>query len=311
MKIDRMLSIIVLLINRNLVSAKELSDRFEVSVRTIQRDMDSINLAGIPVTAVQGPHGGYSILDTYKIDRQLMSMDDLYYIITALKGIGTSLDDNKIENTIEKITSLVPHLDDDPFHERNERLHIDFSMLGGNEQQRRAFRIVQKAVDSGRLLNFRYTNNRLETLKRTVEPMTVVFRWRSWYLFAWCRTRADYRIFRISKIREPEILAGGFKRRNKSYKNFAAENDSGLELKTIDISIKFDNIMKPLLEDYYSSDQIQDAGAGHFIVDMQMPEDGWLYGYILSFGEFAEVLSPPHLIGIIKGSAEKIIKIYE
>ncbi|MBI9105889.1 MAG: YafY family transcriptional regulator [Spirochaetales bacterium] len=311
MKIDRLLSIIIYLLNRDLVSARELSNRFEVSIRTIQRDMETIDLAGVPVISIQGPNGGYGIMDTYKMDRQLLSMDDLYYIITALKGIGSSIEDKKIDNTIEKITGLVPELGKDLFHEKNEKLHIDFSMLGGNAENRRIFAIINKAVESERLVNFSYTNNKFETVIRTVEPMTMVFRWRAWYLFGYCRLKDDYRIFRISRIKEPEILAGGFKRRDKAFDDFNDENRLELDSQNIELKLRFSTVMKPLIEEFYGGGDIVSEDEKSLTVRLMMPESGWLYGYILSFGEFVEVLEPAYLRSIIRGSAEKIASIYE
>ena len=310
MKIDRLLSIIVYLINRNLVSASELSKRFEVSVRTIQRDMDTINLAGIPVMSIQGPNGGYSIMNTYKMDRQLMSIDDLYYIITALKGMSSSLEDKKIDDTIEKITGLVPSVDSEPFHDRSEKLKIDFSMLGGNIDQRRVLSEIQKAVESNRLINFSYTNNRLESSTRTVEPMTIVFKWRAWYLYGFCRLKQNYRIFRASKIHNPEILAKTFKRRDKSFDEFESESIRNMNTKELSIKLKFSTVMKPIVEEYYNLDDIEYQDDKHIIVNVKMPESGWLYGYILSFGQFVEVLEPEHLRKTIKSSASEIFNLY-
>jgi predicted DNA-binding transcriptional regulator YafY len=189
------------------VSAGTLAERFGVSVRTIQRDMDTINLAGIPIVSLQGHNGGYGILDTYKMDRRLMTVDDLFYIITALSGIDSTLGDRKIGDTLEKMKGLVPRAPDADFQERKEKLRIDFSMLGGGPAQREIFKIVQSAVDSGRLLRMTYTNNRLERVGRIVEPMNVVFTWRSWYLFAYCRLREDFRVPDLQN-RNPEVLEG-------------------------------------------------------------------------------------------------------
>jgi len=311
MKIDRLLSIIIYMLNRDLVSARELSEQFEVSVRTIQRDMETIDLAGVPVLSIQGPNGGYGIMETYKMDRRLLSMDDLYYIITALKGIGSSIDDHKIDNTIEKITGLIPELGNDPFHDKNEKLNIDFSMRGGHKQNQKNFGIVNKAVESERLLNFIYTNNKLETVIRTIEPMTMVFRSQTWYLFGYCRLKDDYRIFRISRIKAPEILAGSFKRRSKSFEDFSVENNLKLDSQNIALKLKFSKLMKPLIEEFYDKDNIETEDENSFIVNVRMPESGWLYGYILSFGEHVEVLEPGRLRQIIQGSAEKIAALYD
>ena len=311
MKIDRLLSEIVYLLNRDIVSARELSERFEVSVRTIQRDMETIDLSGIPITTIQGPSGGYGIMKTYKMDRQLLSVDDLFYIITSLKGIGSSIEDRKIDSTIEKMSSLVPDITDSTFSEKNEKLSLDFSMLGGNEQQKTVFNIVSRAVDSSRLLNFNYTNNKLETVIRTIEPMTLVFRWRAWYLYGFCRLKNDYRLFRISRIKDPEILARGFDRRSLSFEEFSEKSDLNQQRANIDIRLKFSKKMMPLVEEFYGSDVIENETGEYAVVSLSMPEGGWLYGYILSYGEFVEVLEPAHLRDMIRKSAQNILALYE
>ena len=310
MKIDRLLSIVVYLLNRDLVSAATLARRFDVSVRTIQRDMDAINLAGIPVVSVQGRDGGYGIMDTYKMDRRLVTADDLFYIITALTSIGSSLEDRRIGDALEKMKGLVPPSSSDQFREREEKLCVDFSMLGGGPFQREIFRVVQSAVESGRLLRMTYTNNRLERVPRTVEPMTVVFTFRSWYLFAYCRLREDYRLFRISRIREPEILAERFRRRDMSYDRFARERRPELSGKLVDLSLRFAPLMASLVEEFYDEKDQERGADGSVTIHTRMPEDGWLYGYILSYGEYVEVLEPARIRDVIRQSSRKIAKLY-
>ncbi|MFP4563418.1 MAG: helix-turn-helix transcriptional regulator [Spirochaetia bacterium] len=311
MKIDRLLSIIVYLLNRDLVSARKLADRFGVSVRTIQRDMETIDLAGIPIVSIQGPNGGYGIMETFKMDRRLVTLDDLYFIITALGSISSSLEDDRIDDTLEKMKGLVPAIPQDPFRDRREKLYIDFSMLGGGPAQREVFRVVQSAVDTERLLRFSYTSNRLETLRRIVEPMTVVFTWRSWYLFGYCTLRKDYRLFRISRIREPEIMAERFRRRDMTFEDFSRLYNPEKTGKLLEITIKFSPEMVPLVEEFYNREDLKRCSDGSIIAVTRMPEDGWLYGYILSFGQYAEVLKPERIRKIIGESAVKISEIYE
>ncbi len=309
MKIDRLLSIIVYLLNRDLVSASDLARRFEVSPRTIQRDMEAINLAGIPVVGVQGPRGGYGILDSFKLDRSLLSTDDFFNILTALAGMGSSLEDRRISDTLEKVRGLAPASAAGPLRERSEKLHVDFSMLGGGPAQRGVFRLVQAALDSGRLLRIAYTNNRLERSVRVVEPMTLVFTWRSWYLFAYCRTREGFRLFRVSRIREPEVLAERFRRRDMSYERFLEGQDPEPG-RPVDLVLRFAPEMLPLVEEFYPEEDRDRGADGTVTVRTRMPEDGWLYGHILSYGEYVEVLEPEHIRRIIGSSAENIRKKY-
>jgi predicted DNA-binding transcriptional regulator YafY len=310
-KIDRLLSIVVYLLNRELASASVLAERFGVSVRTIQRDMDAINLAGIPVMSVQGPSGGYGIMDGFKLDRRLVSPDDLFYIVTALGGIAGTLDDGHIAGALEKVRGLLPRSGDEGLRRREERLHVDFSALGGGPAQRDSFRVVQAAVEDGRLLEFEYTSNRLESTRRVVEPMTVVFKWRAWYLFGYCRLRGDYRLFRASRIRRPVILPERFARRPKSFEEFSLENDPAATGGLVEMRLRFSPEMAPLVEEFHNEEGMERRDDGSIVVRTAMPEDGWMYGYVLSYGHFVEVLEPERLRAAVKDAAGKIRSLYE
>ena len=108
MRLDRLLAITVLLLNRDRISARELARRFEVTVRTIYRDVEALCLAGIPVVSFQGNNGGFGLVENYRWDRQLLNMNDMVSMLTALKGVNETLGDDELDNAIEKVTSLVP-----------------------------------------------------------------------------------------------------------------------------------------------------------------------------------------------------------
>ena len=310
MKIDRLLSIIVYLLNRDLVSARELAGRYGVSVRTIQRDMEAIGLAGIPLMSVQGPRGGYGIVDTYRMDRQFVTVDDLFYIITSLSSIGSTFTNQKIESTIEKMKSLLPERGEEVFGDRHRKLFVDFSMLGGAEGYQEVLRVAEAAVDKSRLLRIRYTNSKLVTTERTIEPLTIVFKWRSWYLYAYCRTREDYRLFRLSRIRDPQMLNERFRRREKSVEEYFAGSEAWDPGKTVDLVLSFDASIRPLVEDFFTGSEMHEDESGRLIVQTSMPEDGWVYGMILSYGPRVEVLSPPRARSIVRDLAAGIREIY-
>jgi predicted DNA-binding transcriptional regulator YafY len=311
MKTDRLLSIIIYLLNRDLVTARELADKFEVSVRTIQRDMEAIALAGIPIVTIQGPSGGYSIMDSFKLDRQYISTDDLFFIITALHSVGASLPGGQIESTIEKMKTLLPAHEGQALIQRSEKLSIDFSAFGGSERQQELFRILEKAVENRQLVTFTYTNNRMEQTERTVEPMALAFKWRSWYLFGFCRLRMDYRIFRLDRIRKPAVEDRRFRRREKNFEDFSRETGEWQKSDWVDLRLRFAPLFRPVIEEYYPVENTTIEPDGSLIVDMRMPEDGWVYGMILSYGKYAEVLAPERIRRVIKKAAEEICNLYE
>lgn len=310
MKIDRLLSIIVYLLNHELVSARILAERFGVTVRTIQRDLESIELAGIPVISVLGPNGGYGIMENFKIDRQLVSVEDLYYIITSLQSVSDTLTDDKMDDTLEKIKNLLPARDTDFLSERNGKLSIDFSMLGGDPRHQESFKIIKDAVDSERLLQFTYTNNKLETSFRTVEPLTMAFKWRAWYLFAWCRDKEAYRLFRTSRMRNPEILPIHIKRKELLFEEYLLNQNQSNNTKMVDLLLNFDPYIISLVEEFYTKENCNVEADGSLTVKTQMPADGWMYGFLLSYGEYVTVLKPSSVRDALKEMAEKIRKKY-
>nr|WP_245534059.1 YafY family protein [Alkalispirochaeta alkalica] len=309
-KIDRLLAIIMCLLNHDRLCARELARRFGVTVRTIQRDMQTLELAGIPIYAVQGPGGGYGIMDSYKLDRQLITVDDFYRIITALESVGASISDQTFGETLEKIRALLPDRSMDLLAERSEKLSIDFTMLGGDPRRGDLFRLVRRAVEEERPLRFSYTSNKLESSLRVIEPLTIAFRWRSWYLYGYCRLREDYRLFKISRIVDPEILSPRFVRKKKTLAAFLGEVQGDTPPGSVKLSLKFSPPLRPVVEECYDCDQVEFLPDGTSLVTLCMPEDRWLYGYLLSFGPHLEVLEPEHIRTIIRESAEQVAARY-
>ena len=307
MKIDRLLSIVIYLLNRELVSARALAERFDVSLRTIQRDMEALDLAGIPIVSIQGPRGGYGIMDGYTLDKQLVSRDDLFHIVTSLKGLATTFGD--MDGTLEKVEAMLPD-GPDPFGGRSERLSMDFSMIGGDPSQHGAFSEVHRGVESGRLLEFSYVNNRLIPSKRVVEPMTIVFRWRSWYLYAFCLERQDYRLFRISRIREASVLTKAFSRREKSFEDFIAQNDPYGDKDAVELVLRYKAVMRPLVEDHFALTETEEEEDGRLLVRITMPDEEWLAGYVLSWGSYVEVLEPQRIREKVAAMAQEVVEVY-
>lgn len=309
MKIDRLLSIVMHLLSRDQASASDLAERFGVTVRTIQRDMEAIDAAGIPVTAVHGPNGGYRILDTFRLDRQFLTFDDLFFITTALQGIGDSLESGAVQKTADKIRSLASRHPAGELASRAERLVIDFSALGHSARRKEHLALIQKALERNRCLSFNYTSARLETLRRVVEPHAIVFKWYSWYLFAWCRLRGEFRLFRISRIRDPELLPEAFRRRPVNVREHL-ERMADAVPPGLPVVLRFLPEARVMAEEYFSFADLSADPEGRLIARFELPEDNWLYGTILSWGNGVEVVSPEHLRRKIAEICRKNLEIY-
>ncbi|OGU81012.1 MAG: hypothetical protein A2499_09770 [Stygiobacter sp. RIFOXYC12_FULL_38_8] len=309
MRIDRMLGIVVLLLNRERVSAKYLADRFEISVRTVYRDIEAINMAGIPIVAYAGNNGGFSIMENYRLDRQVLTLQDMTSILTALKGVSPTLDDSDIDNVTEKILSLVPDDKMELLKQRFEEFCIDIMPWGQKQQPKEYLKELQIAVSQKKLVCFDYRNSKGEFAKRTVEPMTLVYKGFGWYLFAFCKVKNDYRIFKLVRMSNLVTEEEYFKRKNKSYHDFMKLSSDKSQF--INIVLRYSAEIKAQVEEYFDEGTIEYQDDGSMIVRIAMPNDNWLHSIILGSGEHVEVLEPEYLRNIIKEKAEKICMNYK
>lgn len=308
MRIDRMLAIVVMLLNRERITARELAEKFEVSIRTIYRDLEAINQAGVPIVSYPGNDGGFGIMNNYKIDRQLLTFNDMLAILSALKNVNTTLADWEIDAAIEKISSLVPKERNDELELRYEQLVIDVSPWGFRDEDKTKLKAIYRAIAANKLLRFDYRNLKGEKNLRVIEPMTLLFKGYAWYLLGYCRLREDFRSFKLSRITELTVLDEKFERRKKSYRDFPVpgkQNNSPIHLK-----LRYSPAVRPNVEEYFNPENITYQDDGWIIVNVDWPEDEWIYAHILSYGENVEVLEPMDIREKIRKRAAKLYRLY-
>ena len=191
MKIDRLMGIVIYLLNNGKTSAQVLAGKFEVSPRTIVRDIATLEQAGIPVVPTCGADGGYQILDTYVMDRQLADNQDYSLIYTALKGLASAYDNKDIERTINKI-SLMP--------KKNSCVALDFSAAHENRSTNKQIQMLEDAIEKRKTVEFEYTNS--EGMCKTIQtdPVGVVYKWYNWYLIGYYEKYADYCMFKLVRM---------------------------------------------------------------------------------------------------------------
>lgn len=303
MKIDRLLATTVLLLNRRKATARELADRFEVSIRTVYRDIETLNSAGIPVVSYQGYEGGFCILDNYKLNRQLLTFNDMLSILSALKGVNTTFKDRELDNAIEKISALIPDDKETEYLDYGERFVMDIMPWGYGTRQQTRIRNIHAAVSSSRLLSFSYRNAAGEASERTVEPMTLVFKPPGWYLFSFCLLKNDYRVFKLSRMKNLCLADRRFTRRDRTWREFFAPDYD--KRPPVEIVLKFLPPAAATVEDWFSEEPRYEKD-GSCILTLSMPDDPWVHGMILSYGDRVEVLSPPEFREKIGQTAEKI-----
>ena len=309
MRIDRMLAIIIILLNRRSITARELSERFEVSIRTIYRDIDAIDLAGIPIVSFQGHGGGFCIMDNYKLNHQLLTLKDMGAILSTLQGVNRTLKDNALDNAIEKINSLIPREKKDELGLHLEQFVIDILPWGYTDKEKEKIITVQRAIKETRHVHFQYGNVKGERSVRTVEPMTLIFKGYTRYLFAYCLLKEDYRLFRLSRVRNLKPLEKRFVHRKASYQDYMKAGDD--QKGVVNLVLQFSPKVRVQVEDWFDEEYLTVQKNGVIIARVAFPEDDWVYSTILSYGEHVEVLKPAHIRDIIRKKVQKIKEIYQ
>ena len=210
MKIDRLVSIIMILLNKKHMSAQELADMFEVSPRTIYRDIDAINMAGIPIHATPGVGGGFEIMQNYKIDKKVFSSADLSSILTGLSGLSNMIQGDELANVLAKVKSFIPADRAKDIELKVNQICIDLSPWMGNGNIQLYIEIVKAALQESKLLSFEYIAHHGNKTARTVEPYQLILKSSHWYLHGYCRKRNDYRMFRLSRMSNLQIQEKSF-----------------------------------------------------------------------------------------------------
>ena len=291
---NRLFEIVYILMQKKKTTAKELADRFEVSTRTIYRDIETLSTANIPIYASKGKDGGIGLLDEYVLNKTILSEEEQNQILFALQGMKKVKGQDE-KDILEKLSILFNK-------EINDWIKIDFSNWGNIQEER--FDIIKSAILNKQLIGFTYYNSNGEESKRIVEPLQIWFKDKSWYLVSYCKLKQDYRIFKIARIKEVKMLQEHFER------ELPKEENEQYNFKIIELELEINKAMTYRVYDEFESKEITKKEDGNFIIKVKYPENEWVYGYILSFGEYAKVLNPGYAKNIIKDKLQKTLKNY-
>ena len=302
MKINRLLEITLILLNKKSVTAQELAERFEVSTRTIYRDVDELSAAGVPVLTNKGSGGGISLMENFAINKAMFTEHERDSVLLALKTLQAT-HYPEIDAIVEKIGAVFKNA------AAADWVHIEFSPWGSGPNEENKFLNIKQAILETKVVAFDYINADGILSRRQVEPMQLDFKGQAWYLWGYCKTRRDFRTFRISRIRNLSITDEGFKRRTLESVKDEEPAVKPKNLVTLKLRFQPENLYR--VYDDYDQERITRNKDGTYDVTVTFPEDEWVYGYIMSFGDRVEVLEPPHIRDIIKKRMQKALDFYK
>jgi predicted DNA-binding transcriptional regulator YafY len=302
MQMNRLFQIVYILLNKKTTTAKELAERFEVSVRTIYRDIDMLSSAGIPVYASQGKGGGISLLDDYVLNKSVLSEDEQNEILFALQSL-TVTQNPETDKVLSKLSSLFNK-------SKTNWIEVDLSPWGSDKNKTCEFTILKNAILNHQIIELIYFNSSGEKSSRKVEPIKLIFKVHAWYLQGFCLTKNEYRTFKISRMSNIEITQEFFTDRISERLPVDDEKEQKSQ-KWVNVQLQISPQGAYRVFEEFTEKEITRNQDGSFTVATSLPESEWLYHYILSFGTDIEVLSPQNIREMIQDKLDEIIWKYK
>ncbi|SDI34803.1 helix-turn-helix transcriptional regulator [Desulfosporosinus hippei] len=283
MQINRLFEIIYILLNKKSITAKELAERFEVSVRTIYRDIDTLSSAGIPIYASQGKGGGISLLDDYVLNKSVLSEREQNEILYALQSLSITLTP-ETDKVLARLSSL--------FNRNTTNwIEVDFSPWGSNEKGTCQFTMIKNAILSRQIIEFNYFGSSGEKSIRKVEPVKLIFKVNAWYLQAFCLTRNTYRTFKITRMSDLQMTPESFSERDFE----GIKENEQAQTTQIDVCLNISAEGAYRVYDEFDEEDITKNNDGSYMVKASLPRGDWIYNYLFSYGPLLEVIEPKEL----------------
>ena len=309
MKIDRLIAIIMILLGREKISANNLAEMFEVSPRTIYRDLDTINQAGIPILSTSGPGGGVEILKTYKIEKRLFSTSDIITLLMGLGSIQCNIPSSEVIETLAKVKGMIPLEKQKEFDFRANQIKIDVTpwLYSGNLSD--TIELIKIALEQHQLLRFDYSDIKNQKSNREMEPYRLLLKGEDWYIQGYCLIRKDFRTFKLMRMKNLCVLEQTFEIRDFPFEKMdsAQFNDKNL----VPAKLRIHETIRDTIVSRFGEDCLTPDGTEYYIADVHLPVDGLACCYIMSLGDKCICLEPEILRDKMREISEKIYGFYQ
>jgi predicted DNA-binding transcriptional regulator YafY len=308
MKYEIMLRILFELLSKRFVKAQDLAYKFEVSVRTIHRYINCLELSGIPIYTERGSHGGFAIMDSYKFSSTFMTENEFKQTIEALTAITDSVPNKDLDSVINKLKSASKN-NYSSLDLKSGNLIIDAGPWGDAVGYKSKLAIIQKSIEQNKKLAIRYHDRNGDVTERTISPHVIVFKQGIWYVFAHCDLRNEFRFFKTGRIEYATVTDESFIRQNVSEMDLPL-NFWHDDLPIAHVIMEIDKQYVSDVEEWLGIEHVNSIN-GKFTAEVDLPFDKGLVTKIMSFGSGIKVIEPKELKDEIKKNAKNIIKNYE
>lgn len=300
MKIERLIGILSILLQKDTTTAPYLANHFEVSRRTIQRDIEDLCKAGIPIYTKQGQGGGISIMDGYKLEKTVLTSGEMRDILAGLRSLDSVNGTKRCAQLMEKLS-----VGSSDILEGNQSILIDLSSWYKNSLAPK-IEIIREGIDCGIELEFLYFSPKGES-RRTIEPYFLIFRWSSWYVWGWCKERKDFRLFKLNRMEQVKLNQGHFEKRDILMPDLSNERifPGGISVKAL-----FQPECKWRLIEEFGINCFEMREDGRLLFQADYTEKENLITWLMSFQEKVELIEPEEIRKEMRDIIENMRKNY-
>lgn len=303
MKYQIMIKILMLLLSRRKVCAREIAERYEISVRSVYRYIEELCVAGIPIDVARGRYGGLTIADTYRLPVGYFTKDEYTAAVNALTAMSSQVSDEAVLTALEKLQRQI----------KSERadtsvsggIIVDGGTWGDTKKFSDKMAVCERAVNESLCLDIDYISRSGEHSRRIIDPHVLIFKQNVWYVYAFCHTKQSFRTFKIGRIKSARFTGKTFEKREISREeiplNFGYRSEELIEL-----VLEIDKEKLPDAEEWIGIDNIEPRGK-KFVAEVSVPDDDGLVSKILGFGGGVKVVSPAALREKVIAAAKNII----
>lgn len=299
MQINRLFEMVYLLLDKKQMTAKELAEHFEVSTRTVYRDVETLSAAGIPIYMSKGKGGGILLLPDFVLNKTVITEEERADILSSLKAVQ-AVSVTESGTALDKLGSLFGVQDVD-------WIEVDFGLWSDGEKESTLFELLKSAILEKKIVHFKYAATGNEMKVRIVEPLKLVFKASNWYLYAYCRLREDCRFFKLKRIREVEVMQENFERRIP--KKVLQNETSNKEGEYVQVLLRFDRQAAFRAMDDFAECEIQSDGS--VLVNCEYMIGEWLTDIVIGYGEQCEVIKPQWLRDEVEEKLCRMVERYK
>ncbi len=308
MKIERLLSIIVILLERKKVPAPRLAEIFEVSTRTIYRDIDTLNAAGIPVITYPGVNGGVGILEEFKLEKNLFTSEDLSSLLTGLSSISSAFSSSEITNALIKLKGIIPEKRLKDIEKKTNRIIIDLTPWKNTNNVSSDLKSIKSAMDKNKILTFKYEDRQRKKSTRKIEPYRIILKGNDWYVEGFCILRNDFRYFKLSRISDLKITKKSFAPREIP----EAEPENGpIQENIIILRVSVDKSLKGEFTELYGEQCFISEKDSKYTADIPFSDNEYSYRILMGFADKCEILEPKNIRNEFISRIKKAAALYK